>query len=263
MRIIPVLDLRRGRAVHAVAGDRSHYRPLRSILHAKPDPLELARACRDRLGTMELYLADLDAIEGGPPAVGLYRAISNLGLNLWVDAGVRNAEDASIFTRPAQDRAAGQRPGEGSCLIVLGLETLAGRKALRAIVDQNSPDRLVFSLDLCGGLPLVAPGSDWGTADPARLASLAIESGIRRGIVLDLTRVGTGRGVGTLSLLRSLRQSHPDCEWIAGGGIAAFEDLIALEDAGASAALVGTALHSGRIVPRTEGSVLDSSGGRG
>jgi phosphoribosylformimino-5-aminoimidazole carboxamide ribotide isomerase len=104
MRIIPVLDVRRGRAVHAVAGHRAHYRPLESILHAEPDPLELARAMQDRLGAPEVYLADLDAIEGGPRAEGLYRAISGLGLRLWVDPGVRDAEAAALFPLSPRER---------------------------------------------------------------------------------------------------------------------------------------------------------------
>ena len=34
MRIFPVLDLKGGQAVHALGGDRDHYRPVRSVLHA-------------------------------------------------------------------------------------------------------------------------------------------------------------------------------------------------------------------------------------
>jgi phosphoribosylformimino-5-aminoimidazole carboxamide ribotide isomerase len=238
MRIIPVLDLKAGQAVHAVAGDRAHYRPLRSILHDDSDPLELARAYRDRLGATELYLADLDAIAGGPPATGLQQAIVRLGLAVWVDAGVRSAEEVAISTVPLTD---------GSGVLVLGLETLAGPEELRAAVAQGHPDRLAFSLDLRDGRPLVAAGVDWGTDDPYRLAAVALECGLRRLIVLDLARVGTGRGVGTVSLLRALRRRHPGLELVAGGGIAGPGDLAALEDAGASAALVASALHDGRL----------------
>ena len=59
-RVIPVLDLKDGQAVHAVAGQRSHYQPVRSILHPSADPMDLARAFRDMLGLHKLYLADLE-----------------------------------------------------------------------------------------------------------------------------------------------------------------------------------------------------------
>ena len=66
MRVIPVIDLKRGVAVHAVRGDRERYRPLRSRIAAGSDPVELTRAVRKRFGFDELYVADLDAIAGWP-----------------------------------------------------------------------------------------------------------------------------------------------------------------------------------------------------
>lgn len=235
-----MLDVQNGRAVHAVAGDRAHYRPLRSILHPEPEPLALARACRERLGATELYLADLDAIAGAPPATELYQAIAELGLTLWLDAGIRDAGDLPPL------RAT---PG----VLVLGLETLAGPEALRRIVlDHGSDDRdgrLALSLDLRDNRPVVARGADWGSPYPAQLIRRAGRFGlafVRRLIVLDLARVGTGQGPGTLNLIRELRR-RPGKEIVAGGGVAGPDDLRALEDAGASAVLVGSALHDGRL----------------
>src|SRR5271165_5825122 len=48
-RVIPVLDLKAGRAVHAIRGNRSDYQPVRSLLHPSTDPEQLARAYRDVL----------------------------------------------------------------------------------------------------------------------------------------------------------------------------------------------------------------------
>jgi phosphoribosylformimino-5-aminoimidazole carboxamide ribotide isomerase len=49
MRVIPVIDLKRGVAVHAVRGDRERYRPLRSRIADGSDPVHVARAVRERL----------------------------------------------------------------------------------------------------------------------------------------------------------------------------------------------------------------------
>ena len=73
MRVVPVIDLKDGTAVHAVRGERERYRPVRSALAREDgDPLALARAFRSTLGLDELYVADLDAIAGeserGPQA---------------------------------------------------------------------------------------------------------------------------------------------------------------------------------------------------
>ena len=68
MRVIPVIDLKGGLAVHAVRGDRERYRPLRSRIAEGSDPVDLTHAVRERFGLDELYVADLDAIGGGPGA---------------------------------------------------------------------------------------------------------------------------------------------------------------------------------------------------
>jgi len=46
MRVIPVIDLKGGVAVHAVRGERERYRPVRSRIAAGSDPVELTRSVR-------------------------------------------------------------------------------------------------------------------------------------------------------------------------------------------------------------------------
>jgi phosphoribosylformimino-5-aminoimidazole carboxamide ribotide isomerase len=68
-------------------------------------------------------------------------------------------------------------------------------------------------------------------------------------IVLDLAQVGMGQGVGTLPLCRELRCLDADLQIIGGGGVRSLADLRSLSAAGASAALVASALHDGRLMP--------------
>jgi phosphoribosylformimino-5-aminoimidazole carboxamide ribotide isomerase len=237
MRIVPVLDVRDGVAVHAVGGERAHYAPLRSVLATgAADPVRLASGFRERLGLETVYLADLDAIAGRPPNRDAVRRIVDLGLAPWLDAGVRDAADA----RPWADAGVGA--------LILGTETLDGPDALGRVLDAIGPDAAIASLDLRDGRPILAPGASWGTDDPLELADLAAGRGLRRAIVLDLARVGTGRGVEpTAALVARLRARHPAVSWMAGGGVAGAADLERLARAGADAALVGSALHDGRL----------------
>lgn len=230
-----MLDVRAGRAVRALAGDRAHYAPLASRLHPAPDPLGLARAYRDTSGFDELYVADLDALAGGPPDLNLVRDLAALGLSVWLDAGLRAGPEATDWIEA------------GAAVAVAGLETLSGPAALAAALAAVGPERLAFSLDLRGGRLVRNERSDWRADDPRALAEIAIGAGARRLILLDLERVGTGRGVGTGPLLRALSADHPSLELVVGGGIAGRDDLDELARAGASAALVGSALHDGRI----------------
>jgi phosphoribosylformimino-5-aminoimidazole carboxamide ribotide isomerase len=234
MRVIPVLDLRHGQAVHARAGDRRRYSPVSTVLASgvPGDALALARGYRERLGLAELYVADLDAITGASPQQALVSALARETTTLWLDAGIAS---------PAHARAARHA---GAARVIVGLETLPARAALAEIVDAAGAERVAFSLDLRSGVPVAAPELAW--LSPVAIAELAARSGVQTIIALDLARVGTGTGVD-LALVRQLRAALPSRELIVGGGVSGPVDLARLTDAGADGALVGSALHDGRI----------------
>src|SRR5262245_39435904 len=228
VRIIPVLDVQGGVAVHAIAGNRQDYRPLASRWSESADPAAVAKAMRQRCGFKELYLADLDAILGQRPSPGLYAELQSLGFELWLDAGIRTAENALGFQEIAH--------------LVVGLETIASPEQLARIVHHLGPERMAFSLDMKNGRPMRA----WGDS-PIEVGNQAISAGVRKLVVLDLARVGVSSGLGTEPLLKELSRQHPEIELIAGGGVRGREDLERLAECGASAALVGTALHNGSL----------------
>ena len=64
--------------------------------------------------------------------------------------------------------------------------------------------------------------------------------------MIDLARVGTGRGID-VDLLSRIHSAAPGLNLVAGGGIRGWDDLVQVAKAGCSAALVATALHDGRI----------------
>jgi phosphoribosylformimino-5-aminoimidazole carboxamide ribotide isomerase len=236
MRVVPVLDLKGGVAVHAVRGERHAYAPVRSVLASSAEPVALARAYRERLGADACYVADLDAIAGTGDHAAVIRAIAGLGLSVWLDAGVATAEDAA--------RAASR----GAARVIIGTETLRDARDLPAIVEaararSGAGADCILSLDhregrLLGGSPAVA-----GSETP-ELAAAAWSAGIRSFIVLDLARVGAGTGPET-EPARRLRTRLPAAEIVLGGGVRGRDDLRALASAGYHAALVGTALHTG------------------
>src|SRR5439155_862068 len=82
-----------------VGGRRAGYRPVVSALCGSAAPADVAEAFRREYGVGELYLADLDAIGGGEPAWPVYEALTAAGFGLWVDAGVRTAEDGLALAR--------------------------------------------------------------------------------------------------------------------------------------------------------------------
>src|SRR5262249_44731869 len=155
---------------------RAEYRPVVSTLTASARPLDVAQAFRTHFGFTTLYLADLDAIAGQPPARAAYSELMAHGFSLWIDAGVR---DAALAGGLAQAGLAG---------VVLGLETVSGPGVVGQVCGDLGPERVIFSLDLKGGEPLV--GGVWEGNDAESIARQVIGLGIRRLIVLDVARVG-------------------------------------------------------------------------
>ena len=223
VRVVGVIDLKAGAAVHAVRGERERYRPV-------GDPLSVARTFRDGLGLDELYVADLDAIGGGGGQDAIIAELAREA-RVMVDAGVCEPERARALL------------GLGAHRVVVGTETLTGADALDRLLAE--PGAVVLSVDLRDGRAL--------SRDP-RLAGLPAldavarlhRAALREVIVLDLARVGSGMGPD-VRLIAELHAAFPGLELLAGGGVRDAGDLRALADAGAAGALVATALHRGVI----------------
>lgn len=241
MRIVPVLDLKGGIVVHARRGRRADYEPLRSPLVDGCEPVPVARALCAVARTSSVYVADLDALAGEPVDVRTLAALSAVA-ELWVDAGATTPERMAALARAGVARnVAGTES--------LGLAAQGNRG--RAALDQRdaampSPPQ-VLSVDLRDGR-LISPRPELAGRDPAAAAPLATALGVRELLVIDLDRVGSGSGP-PLRAVAELAAALPGLAIYAGGGVRDDDDLRALESAGATGALVATALHEGRVIP--------------
>lgn len=216
--VIPVIDLKGGKAVRAIAGNRSDYRPLATPLCPDGDPLNAARGFLAVHAFARLYIADLDAIEGGARQDGVLAAIRDMfpQLELWVDAGFGDEDGVAEWLHLGLGRP------------VLGSESLS---SARVPSDANAILSLDFRRDRFLGPPaLLADPSLW----PADV------------IVMCLHDVGTGSGPDTRRLTSIIRAAGGRRVYAA-GGVRGRADLAALAGLGASGALVASALHSGAL----------------
>jgi phosphoribosylformimino-5-aminoimidazole carboxamide ribotide isomerase len=246
VHIIGVIDLRGGLAVHARGGYRDRYAPVTAVglaSIAAGDAVALARAYAS-LGISQLYVADLDAITTGTAAKrdDAVSAVVDLGLALWLDAGVSSVASA----RRALDL--------GTHRVVVGLETMTSYDVLEEICIAIGGDRVAFSLDLRHGVPVRAledpspreGGFSGAPGDAATIAARAASAGVASIIVLDLTRVGSSAGLDE-PLLARIRRAAPTVQLIAGGGVRGPGDLESLARLGFDGALVATALLNGQL----------------
>lgn len=234
MRLIPVLDLLDGVVVHAVKGEREHYRPVVSALVDTAEPLAVSGAFREKLGLVELYVADLDAIQGrGHHRALIARLASQEKMRLLVDAGTADVESALEVLAAGADK------------VIIGGETLATWKALLDIRAAIPAERLIFSLDMQAGR-VISRCPELAALSPLQAIQRLQEAGWRELILLDLSRVGTGAGVD-LALITEALQRFPKLVLLAGGGVRDANELNGLKAAGVAGALLATALHQGTI----------------
>jgi phosphoribosylformimino-5-aminoimidazole carboxamide ribotide isomerase len=222
--IIPVLDLKDGAVVHARAGERARYQPIRSRLAAGSGAVAIVDGLLSLAPFRQLYIADLDAIAGHGSHEALIAELARRhpGIELWVDSGIVAAEQAIAAARR------GVTP-------VLGSESLTDAAVLAAALAQLDAHRFVLSLDyrgerFLGPVALEATGKLW----PERV------------IVMSLARVGTGAGPD-LARLAQARRHAGEKKIFAAGGVRDRADVESLAASGYAGALVATALHDGRL----------------
>jgi HisA/HisF family protein len=224
--VIPVLDLKGGVAVHAVAGKRADYAPLASPFGSPDDPASIARGLLAATGSPALYVADLDAIEGVGNHFELVRGLSYAlpDITLWVDAGFSDVADCAFW-------------------LPLGATLVIGSESLEAVDDWRDihsafGESVVLSLDRGpdgerGPEPLFSDPGLW----PNRL------------VAIDLARVGTGEGPDIDRLRGILDMAHGRAVF-SGGGVRNAADLAAIKALDAQGALIATALHTNAITQK-------------
>ena len=221
-----------GQVVRAVRGDRQHYRPIESRLCAGAEPARLAAALCAHCDARQLYVADLDALQGRAAQQAALRAIAHAvpGIEIWLDAGFADAAAAAAL----RAQLAAEAPGIVS---VFASESLRSRAAFEACFAAPRACDAVLSLDRRDGQRLDPAGCwDRPALWPARV------------IVMTLERVGADAGPD-LDTLRELQARAPEVSLIGAGGIRDGADLARARAAGAAAWLVASALHDGRLPP--------------
>ncbi len=137
MDVIPVIDIKSGEVVHAQGGRRDSYRPIRTPLSATSAPADVAAGLLRLAPFRQLYIADLDAIEGRGANDAAIEAIARAapGVELWIDNGIADADAARAWLG-----------GCAHCLVI-GSESQHGVETIQSLRDER---RVLLSLDFRG-----------------------------------------------------------------------------------------------------------------
>ncbi|WP_258359393.1 HisA/HisF-related TIM barrel protein [Moorella sulfitireducens] len=255
-RLIPVIDMKDGLVVHALRGERENYKPIKSVLTSSAELDMVIEAFVRKFGLREFYLADLDAIAGD----GHTRDGQTGNLNILARIIQRNREITGYMGRISfmVDAGAGDVVGveqvlkAGADQVVIGTETLISLSHLEAIIKRYSSRHIIVSLDSREGRIISATPELADLTPPQALRQLR-GLGVKKFILLELNRVGTGAGPDRRLIRECIAALvTPDYQssnsfLLVGGGVSGFNDLQWLANAGIDGALVATALHNGSL----------------
>lgn len=230
MLAIPAIDLREGCVVQLVGGDFDKEKIRIG------DPRDVARRWAG-YGFGRLHVVDLDAATGrGTNRPVVRDLLADSAIPVQVGGGVRTTEAIESLV------------SDGAAYVVVGTRGVDDPDWLREVADAN-PGVIVLAADV-RDRRIVTHG--WTRELPRNILDLIDDlSGVALGGLLVTAVHREGQMAGTdLPLMEDVAEAS-DWPVFASGGIASMRDLRALEDRGLAGAVLGMALYTGALDPRT------------
>lgn len=230
MTIIPAIDIREGRCVRLVKGERE------SETVFSDDPVAVARQW-EKCGAQLIHVVDLDgAFNGKPVNSGLIKQIAGaVSCPVQAGGGIRNIETVREYL------------SSGVKTAILGTGALEDRSFTERACEEF-PGRIAAALDTRGEMVAVRGWVENSEITAADAADALEECGVSLIIRTDIDRDGTMSGVD-MERLRGFVEKR-NVPVVASGGVSQerdIEDLSSLKQSGLWGIIVGRALYSGRI----------------
>ena len=234
-KIIPVVDLRNGVVVRAVAGERVNYKQLDNAAFKSNDLCRIIEVLLKLSRSDILYVANLNGIAGDDSYnCILYEIVRKFSkVEIWVDNGFQNLGELRSFHHGFSNWCEnnGYSPCPGDNLIpVFGTETIADNESYKKIF--STLDDAVLSIDKKNNVIL-------------GLVTIDTILGLlpKRVILMNLDKVGTDSGPD-LSWLKNMTQKNLKVEFFGAGGLRDRDDYEIVARYKAAGWLVGSALFN-------------------
>jgi phosphoribosylformimino-5-aminoimidazole carboxamide ribotide isomerase len=229
MQVIPAIDLRDSACVQLVGGSYTDERV------RIPNPLAVAERWA-RLGFGRIHLVDLDAATGRGSNREIVTAILGACANVQCGGGVRDLETIAELL------------DAGASEVVLGTRAIEDRAWLEDAVSRY-PNRIIVAADARARRLVTRGWSETGSQNIIDFIDELSPLPLAAILVTAVEREGRMEGPD-VTLMRELAlRSKPPLQ--ASGGVRGVDDLRALAELGASAAVVGMALYTGVLDPQT------------
>ncbi|MGC9515946.1 HisA/HisF-related TIM barrel protein, partial [Methanocrinis sp.] len=163
----------------------------------------------------------------------LQEIVETLDLFLQVGGGIRTREDAASLLDLGVDR------------VILGTAALARPEMVTELAADFGSDRVMVALDVRRGRVTTEGWQRDLEKGAIELGLLFQERGAGSILFTNIDTEGQLRGID-LEPTRRLVEAV-DVPVVAAGGVSTVQDVLGLRDAGASGAVVGTAIYTGKL----------------
>jgi len=239
--IFPAIDLRRGRCVRLIQGERGQ-----ETVYGK-DPVAIARRWA-AAGAEWLHIVNLDgAFAGtlhGTPGTGelpvnlrrLRDIAAAVDVPIQFGGGPRSLDDVDLLF------------GLGATRVILGTVAVRQPSIVSQAIERFGPDKIAVSIDARDGMVTT---HGWQQASGVTSIGLGREMqqrGVRWVIYTDILRDGMLSGVNVSATATLAAQTG--LQVIASGGVASIDDIQALrqvESYGIGGVIIGKALYTGAV----------------
>jgi phosphoribosylformimino-5-aminoimidazole carboxamide ribotide isomerase len=196
------------------------------------DPVEMARHWQAQ-GATRLHVVDLDGARDGARANAdvIRRLVHSVSIPVQVGGGVRSLDMLLSLLDDGADR------------VIVGTFAAENPEILTTWVSNAGAERLVVGVDARHGRVVTRGWLNLTELDAPAFCERLAAAGVARVVYTDVNRDGLLGGPN----VEATRAIAKILKVIGSGGVSTIEDLRALADAGAEAAIIGTALYAGHL----------------
>lgn len=229
IEIIPAIDVMDGKCVRLTQGDFT----CKSIY--ADDPLDVALRFQD-VGIKRLHMVDLDGAKRGSPANlhVLERVAQSTTLTIDFGGGIKTDDDLdSAFSA-------------GAAIANIGSVAVKEPERFLDWIVQYGGERILLGADAKDGNVAI---DGWQTETEISVIDLLKRfagEGVLSAFVTDIGSDGAMAGPA-VDLYTEIKQTLPQLNLIASGGVSSLDDIAKLDEIGCTAVIVGKAIYEGRI----------------
>jgi phosphoribosylformimino-5-aminoimidazole carboxamide ribotide isomerase len=228
MIVYPAIDLRAGKVVRLVEGDRD-----RQVVFAD-DPIRVAEQWIEQ-GAKWLHVVNLDGAFGDTNHnMDILKEIAQLEINVQFGGGLRSLDDIEKAFNLGAKR------------LVIGTLATKNPSAISQAVEQFGADSICVAMDARDGFVTTSGWTEKTDLTPVEFGRRMEERGVQHALFTDVNRDGSMLGVNLQDTVALARNTN--LKVIASGGIAKMIEIQQLAHTGVIAGIViGMALYRNEL----------------